>query len=142
MMRSPSLRFLLRILGVFLLSALFQISVAFASPAASPALTFNVNHSTDTDDGSCDTLGSGSGNQDCTLREAITAANANSGADTITFSISGTILLGSTLTTIADDMTLDGSGQSVTVSGNNSVQMLMVDSGTTLNLNALAIANG
>src|SRR5205823_10047966 len=33
--------------------------------------TFEVNTTADTDDGRCDALGTGTGNQDCTLREAI-----------------------------------------------------------------------
>ncbi len=55
------------------------------------------------------------GNSNCTLREAITNANNNSdttggdcaagsGADTITFSVSGTITLGSTLPAINDEV--------------------------------------
>jgi CSLREA domain-containing protein len=46
--------------------------------------TFEVNSTADTDDGSCDLLGTGT---DCTLREAINAANASSDANTIEFEI-------------------------------------------------------
>jgi CSLREA domain-containing protein len=47
-----------------------------------------VNTTADTDDGACDhPLGSGGGNQDCTLREAISTANSESGPDRITFEI-------------------------------------------------------
>src|SRR5215470_850133 len=42
---------------------------------------FEVNSTADTDDGSCDALGTGTGNQDCTLREAINAANADAGTE-------------------------------------------------------------
>ena len=63
----------------------------------------------------------------CTLREAITNANNNlatnadcaagSGADTITFSVSGTILLFSPLNvTDAAGLTIDGTGHTVTIS--------------------------
>ncbi|HEV8619276.1 MAG TPA: CSLREA domain-containing protein, partial [Candidatus Udaeobacter sp.] len=88
----------------------------------------------------------------CSLREAITNANDNaqtypecaagSGANAITFSVSGTITLGSTLPAINDDLTIDGGGQSITISGNNSVRVMQVNSGKTLTLHNLTIANG
>src|SRR5260370_40872868 len=46
------------------------------------AATFTVNTADDHDDGLCNAA-------DCTLREAINAANASPGTDTITFNISG-----------------------------------------------------
>jgi CSLREA domain-containing protein len=90
---------------------------------------------------------------DCSLREAITAANTNAavdacaagvpGADTITFSVVGTITLGSTLPNIADHLTISGPGAaSLTISGNNAVRVLIVNTGFTLNLQYLTIANG
>jgi CSLREA domain-containing protein len=88
----------------------------------------------------------------CSLREAIINANDNAqtfpecaagtGANAITFSISGTITLGSTLPAITDDVTIDGGAQSITVSGNNSVRVMIVNSGKTLTLLKLTIANG
>jgi len=44
------------------------------------------------------------------LREAITMANGNGGADTINFSVNGTIDLVSQLPTITDDLTITGPG--------------------------------
>jgi CSLREA domain-containing protein len=88
----------------------------------------------------------------CTLREAIQNANHNaatnadcaagSGADTITFSVSGTITLGSALPTINDPagLTLDGTGQTVTISGGSAVRVLYA--GDSLTLNNMTIANG
>ncbi|NJN18596.1 MAG: CSLREA domain-containing protein [Oscillochloris sp.] len=69
------------------LAVLFALLVA-ALPVAQPvfAASFVVNSLADSDDGNCTTSTGG-----CTLREAINAANANAGADTITFSLSGTI---------------------------------------------------
>ena len=57
--------------------------------AASPAYakTFTVNSTSDTDDGECDQFGLFT---ECTLREAINAANEASGQDTIAFNIPGT----------------------------------------------------
>ncbi len=63
-----------------------------------------VTKTADTNDGTCDA--------DCSLREAITAANANSGTDTIAFDISGagphTIQPTSELPLIGDPVTIDG----------------------------------
>ena len=92
----------------------------------------------------------------CTLREAILAANndsayngncgaASSADDTITFSVSGTITLSSTLPNIVagqGTLTIDGTGQSITISGNNNVRVMSVNSGANLTLRNLTIANG
>jgi predicted outer membrane repeat protein len=79
---------------------------------------------------------------DGSLREAIEQANMTTDADTITFGVSGTIVLASTLPAIANELTIDGTGQSITISGNNAVRVMVVNSGETLNLNALTIGNG
>lgn len=77
------------------------------------------------------------------LRDAITAANASAGiADTINFGVSGTITLASRLPDIDDDVTIDGKGKSITVCGNNAVQVLFVSAGKTLKLAEVTIANG
>jgi hypothetical protein len=88
---------------------------------------------------------SGSGS----LREAINTANANVGPTTITFNtagstvgISGTIVLTSTLPAIDNDITIDGTGQSITVSGNHAVRVMVVNAGKTLHLQSITIANG
>jgi CSLREA domain-containing protein len=91
----------------------------------------------------------------CTLREAMTNANqdsdttggdcaAGSGADTITFSVSGTILLGSTLPPITstDGLTILSPSKAVIISGNNGVQVFKVNSGAALALEGLTITNG
>jgi hypothetical protein len=79
---------------------------------------------------------------DCTddsqLQSAI--ANAASG-DTINFGCKGTITLSQTLV-ISKNLTLDGSGQQVTLSGGDSVRVLSVNPGVTFTLNALTIAHG
>ncbi len=93
-------------------------------------------------------------NGQCSLREAIINANNNnqsgstdcaagSGADTITFSVSGTITLSSQLPSITDaaGLTIDGAGQSVTISGNNAVRVFRVVSYGALNLQNLAVTN-
>ena len=101
------------------------------------------------------TLGdnSAAGDGRCSLREAIGNANsasdmsagdcaAGTGADTITFSVSGTIALSATLPEIQKTVTIDGSGQKVTLSGASTYQVLSVSAGATLKINALTIAHG
>lgn len=67
--------------------------------------------------------------------------NALYGGGTVTFTCSGTIALTSPIT-IAANTTVDGSGQSVTISGNNAVQVFTVNTGVTLSLEWLTIADG
>ena len=97
------------------------------------------------------TTADGTGGPDCTLRDAITAANTdtatggcNAGhrADTIDFSVSGQINLGSTLPAVASNLTIDGSGHSLVVSGQGAVRVLEVRAGASLTLAALTIADG
>ncbi|MBF0185703.1 MAG: DUF4347 domain-containing protein, partial [Magnetococcales bacterium] len=85
------------------------------------------------------------------LREAIgLAASAGySGADTITFSVTGTINLGSALPTITDSLTINGDTNSdhvadVTLNGNNSFQIININiaSGKSVTLNGLTIQHG
>ena len=59
------------------------ITPTIGPPQAGP--TFTVNTNADTNDGSCDLFNQGIGNKDCTLREAINAANSIIGANTIVF---------------------------------------------------------
>src|SRR5215510_1913306 len=80
-------------------------------PTAYAVTTFTVNTADDHDDGNCNVA-------DCTLREAINAANANGGGlDLISFSISGagvhTINLNGGLPPITGRVTIDGTTQGV-----------------------------
>lgn len=79
------------------------------------------------------------------LREAITTADGDAGADTIVFdaALNGTITLVSNLPTITDTagLTIDGNSR-ITVSGNNSVQPFFVDDDASLNLENLTVSNG
>ena len=75
------------------------------------------------------------------LDAAIAQANGDNSGDTITFGCSGTIGLTSTLD-ITGSMTLDGTGQQVTLSGQGQVGVLSVASGVTLTLNDLTITGG
>ena len=89
----------------------------------------------------------------CTLREAIDSANnagnGDCGADstvddTITFSVSGTITLGSQLPDIAaaGKLAIDGAGQSIVISGSGSVRVFQVLIGADLTLKNLTIIKG
>jgi predicted outer membrane repeat protein len=71
------------------------------------------------------------------LRGAITSAGA---AGTVTFSCSGTITLAATIT-ISQDLTIDGSGQAMTLSGGGSVHVLTINSGVRLTFNHITVAN-
>jgi CSLREA domain-containing protein len=77
----------------------------FALAVGATAATIVVDNTVDPGDGICASPG-------CTLREAITAANTNPGADIITFNIPGagvhTITPTSALPTITETLTIDG----------------------------------
>jgi len=79
---------------------------------------------------------------EATLRATIGAAAPG---DTITFGCSGTVTLtadGGGPISIDKDLTIDGTGQSVTVSGGGSVGVIEVGTGVTVTLSRLAIADG
>jgi CSLREA domain-containing protein len=92
--------------------------VAGAPAPAGAAVTYTVNSTNDADDGTCDAT-------HCSLREAINAANANPGKDTIAFSSSlGNLIVIkplSQLPIITDPLVLDGamssSSRRVTLDG-------------------------
>ncbi|MBF2048311.1 MAG: DUF4347 domain-containing protein, partial [Elainella sp. C42_A2020_010] len=77
------------------------------------------------------------------LRQAITDANASVGvADTINFSVTGTITLASVLSlTDSAETTINGAG-SITVSGNNATRVFNVAAGAAAALNGLIISGG
>ena len=113
-------------LNVLVLLLLFAVFAVLA-PAAHAA-TYTVTNLND--------AGAGS------LRQAIIDANGAVGADIINFSLGGTITLASTLPFITDaaGLTIDGTGQTVTISGNNTVRVMQDNA--SLTLNNLTIANG
>lgn len=131
----------LRLLSALLV--LLFLTDQSARPAYAASYTVNSLNDTIANDGAC------------TLREAIQEANngadtdcpgsPSSANDTITFSVSGVITLTGTLPNIVSGqgtLTIDGSGQNVTISGNNAVRVMWVNSGADLTLRKLTIANG
>ncbi len=109
-------RYVLAITGL-MAGLCFLLAIGTATVSAS---TLTVNSTSDTDDGKCDVA-------HCSLREAINAANANSGHDTIEFNIPNTdsgyqvgvtgtwtISLTAALPNLSDDeTTIDGLTQAV-----------------------------
>jgi hypothetical protein len=111
-----------------LLALILSLSVAGLSVQNAQALSYTVSNLNDSGGGS--------------LRQAILDANAHAGADTITFSVSGTITLGSSLPAIDGDLTINGSSRNITISGNHLYQVMVINSYKVVSLYALTIANG
>ena len=90
---------------------------------------------------------------DCALREAIQAANTNTAVDacpagdvltdTITFSVAGTITLGTQLDILATGgpLVIDG-GEAITVSGGGTTRVFLVNGAIDLRLQGLTVAYG
>jgi CSLREA domain-containing protein len=132
--------FVVRLLSVLILLTLLAGAQTGRPVRAASTITVNSLADTVAADGQC------------TLREAIQNAGnhaatnadcaAGSGGDTINFSVSGTITLGSKLPYMEDagGLTIDGKGQNVTISGNHTVKV--IPGSSLLTLNHLTIANG
>ena len=96
----------------------------------------------DTNDGVCD--------DDCSLREAISAANADAGPETITFApeLTGVITLQTALPDLSTDMTITGPGANlVTVrrdpdGGTPQFRVFTIESGATVEIAGLTISGG
>lgn len=99
-----------------------------------------VNKTADTNDGSCDAL-------DCSLREAIAAANAAATNDTITFdpSLAGqtiTLTMGQLVITNNGSLAILGLGaQQLTVSGNNASRVFFILGGN-VQINDVTVSDG
>ncbi|HSD45035.1 MAG TPA: choice-of-anchor Q domain-containing protein [Pyrinomonadaceae bacterium] len=112
---------------------------------------FEVNTTSDTDDGACTLAGSGNG---CSLREAINAANNTVGTQTITFSPALTaagpsaITLFSVLPDLNSDLSIVGPGadlltvQRSSAAGTPDFRIFKINSTTTVTISGLTVANG
>lgn len=108
------------------------------------AASFTVTKTADTNDGTCDT--------DCSLREAIIAANANPGGDTInlpagTYTLSITGIAEDNAATgdldINDDLNIVGTGEGITViNGGGFDRVIHITSAYTVNISHLDLVNG
>ena len=118
----------------FILSCLLVIGLLFsiASPQAVHAAALTVDTLLDENDGSCS-------DGDCSLRDAIQVAVAG---DTITFIITGTIVLTLGQLNVDKDLIINGPGQdSLTVSGNNTSRVFYI-AGIGVTISGLTIAYG
>jgi hypothetical protein len=122
-----------------------------------PVVIFTVGHSHQASGANTITVNSlldpgSTGDHLCSLREAISNANAKvdnttgdcaagTGNDTIVFSLSGTIALGSGLPSIQHTLEIDGTGQTITIDGGGTSRVFQNFSGV-VTLNNLTIANG
>lgn len=119
------------------------IACGLALASAAKAATFLVSKTADTNDGTCDA--------DCSLREAVIAANAAAGADTIVVP-TGTFLLtipdadedfaANGDLDIRDELALNGLGTAATiVDGNNATRVFHLLTNTPVSIRDLAIRN-
>src|SRR5579859_7115974 len=124
------------LVGVTLVALVLTAGTSLGIRPAHAATTWTVTTNGDGSGGSCTPA-----NCD-TLRDAMT--NAASG-DTIVFSIgNATIKLGSTLPDVTKTLTIDGTTQNVTISGNHAVGVFTVDLTAingNLTLDNLTVAN-
>ena len=95
-----------------------------------------VNTLGDHDDGTCAA--------DCTLREAITIANGNPGANTVTFAagLSGKITLTDGELVVSDILTITGPGPATLAISGNAASRVMRIAGATTNISGLALVEG
>jgi CSLREA domain-containing protein len=111
--------------AILLLAAL-MITAAVGVKPAYAANTYTVNSTADTDDGACNLL-------NCTLREAINAAEAHSGKDNIRFNIAGagphTIVLTSALPVLAQTTVIDASNAELNTSCATGTLHIVLDGG-------------
>ncbi len=93
---------------VYLLTVLFSLSICGVTTAL--AATFTVTSLADTDGGVC--------NADCTLRQAINAAQYATGEDTIEFGVAGTVRLSRNLPNLYGPVTIrNAQREGVAISG-------------------------
>ncbi len=127
-MKFPSLSSLTRCLAA---TGVFLIGLGTA-PIAAHAATYTVKSTADTAGNTC-------GSSDCTLRQAINAANASAGADSIVFDATvfgaskQTIALSTVLPDVTQDLTITGpstTGAGVTLQGTASLNIMTVSAGT------------
>jgi CSLREA domain-containing protein len=127
---------------LFVLVALYGLLFVFGRAAITwshtPAAALVVNSPDDTDDGACDAA-------NCTLREAMRAANAAPDADTITFAlpVSTTITLNEIDPLyITHTLTIDGSAvPNLTIDANGGDGPFFIFGSTTVTLTALTVTN-
>ncbi len=127
-----------------LLLALAAIILWAHPPQVARADVFAVTKTADTNDGACDA--------DCSLREAIIAANALPGSDTITV-LAGTYTLGIAGTgedasatgdlDITDDVVINGAGAAQTIIDGGAIDRVFhIHTGVVVEINDVTVQNG
>lgn len=137
------------VLRQFLGGLIVLVSMLVALELAQAA-TFTVNSTDDAGDSSPGDGMCATGGGVCTLRAAIEEANALAGSDTIDFSVTGVIMVGTSLTIDpangSDSLTVSGPGPaSLAVDGGGTAQVFVVGSvfaGATVEISGLTIQNG
>jgi CSLREA domain-containing protein len=142
------LAMVLMTLGFMKIGSLKKIAAVaifmLAAVSAASAATFTVNTTADNGTGGCTA-------QECTLREAIAAANSQAGADIIEFDV--TVFAGTQTITLTQGqlsvssngaLTINGTGASrLSISGNNASRVLsVVGTGANLTLNGVTVTGG
>ncbi|HEX8396901.1 MAG TPA: FG-GAP-like repeat-containing protein [Pyrinomonadaceae bacterium] len=120
----------------------FVFFTLFCLPQTAAAATYTVTKTADTNDGACDA--------DCSLREAIAAANVSAENDMISFSINvfstpQTIVLtsGDLIITNNGSLTIVGRGANfLTVSGNNTSRVFTNNTGAATAISFLRVTGG
>jgi CSLREA domain-containing protein len=117
-------------------------------PARVRAATFTVNSTDDTDDTNPGDSVCIAGCDTCTLRAAITEANALAGADTIdfdpdVFSVPKTIALGRPLQTISNELIIKGPGETtLTLDANGTGSVLFIQNDAKITISDLSMTGG
>ncbi|HEX8248619.1 MAG TPA: choice-of-anchor Q domain-containing protein, partial [Pyrinomonadaceae bacterium] len=122
---------------------LLSLCFVLCLSAAASAATFTVTKTADTNDGACDAA-------DCSLREAIAAANAAAGDDVIYFALPlfgspQTITLAGTEIVIAANgsLTINGTGANrLTISGNGASRIFASSASAVVNIHHLRLTGG
>src|SRR5262245_61533531 len=124
---------LVLVLGLLLTLGAFPLTTTHAGRSLPGNLVVNDLSDTLHSPG-CATKGTGK----CSLRDAITYANASSDENSITFSKGGMITLGSLLPSVSATLTIDGGGI-ITLAGAGNYQVLSINYSATATLKNLAI---
>lgn len=120
---------------------LIGLTLALILTQAMFAATYTVTKTADTNDGICDS--------DCSLREAIVAANGTTDSDIVAFSTlfdtAQTITLAGSEIVVANNgsLTINGPGANLlTISGNNASRILASGANVVVNINNLRFTGG
>ncbi len=122
--------------------ALLSVCFVFCLAEAVSAANYTVTKIADTNDAVCDA--------DCSLREAVAAANATADNDTIYFALGlfgspQTITLSGTEIVIANNgsLTINGTGANrLTISGNNASRIISISDNAVVNISHLRFTGG